>query len=110
MLIIIPAIVFAKGSMSKKPVGGKVTADKKGLSGIVVCDKLNGPFLVKTFNNAPKGPTDYYASELGTKDTKAGAYMLGLYDTVKDTESCKNPETGAPVPVYRSYPFGNTGR
>jgi hypothetical protein len=108
VLIIIPAIVLAKGSMSKKPVGGKVIADKKGLSGAVVCDKLNGPFSIRAFNNAPSGLGEYYASELNTKDTRQGAFVLGLYDSVQDTSSCKNPVTGSPVAVYKIEPFGNT--
>ena len=110
VLIIIPAIVFAKGSMSKKPVGGKVIADKKALAPAVVCSGVQGPFSIKAFNNAPSGPVRYYVSDLNTNDSKINAYLIGLYDTVQDMESCKNPTTGAPVPVYRSYPFGNTSR
>ena len=68
-LIIIPAVVFAKGSISKKPVGGRVVADKIALAAIVVCDKANGPFEIKSFNGAPQGPAQYYVSDLNTKSS-----------------------------------------
>lgn len=108
--ILLPVLVFAKGGVSKKPVGGVAVADKKSLAPLVVCTGVQGPFSIRAFNNAPTGPAFYYVSDLQTRETKIGSYIIGLYDVIQDTTVCKNPETGAPVPVYRTYPFGNTRR
>jgi hypothetical protein len=103
-LIAVPFAAHAQLSMTRRPIGGRVTSTPAQLNATIVCAATYGPFFMLPFNVATPGPFFIRATTRGMP--RLNGYLLGLYNLTPDLSTCYNPETGVPVPAFEIQPYG----
>jgi hypothetical protein len=87
-------------------IGGSVTSIPTDLQATIVCTAAYGPFIMRPYNTAVPGPYFIRVTNRGTP--RRNGNVLALYNTVPDTGTCYNPETGVPVPAFEIKLYGTS--
>lgn len=117
LILVFPMMSFAAFNATK-PIGAKIvlantTSGKpnQALYLAVTCNARDW-MMLNPIGNTGAGPGIYFVSSTNRKGPmKPSAsfknkYLVGLIKTQKDSETCTNPLTGAPVDSYEITTYG----
>jgi hypothetical protein len=118
IVLVFPMMSFAAFN-STKPIGAKIVLantnsgkPNQSLYLTVVCDGARDWMMLNPTGNTGGGPGIYFVSNTNRKgpmkpsDSFKNKYLVGLIKTQKDTKTCKNPQSGAPVDSYEITMYG----
>ena len=99
-------VKFSYAFSPRKAFGGKIISTQNA---DITCTAQVGPMLIVPSNTSPAG---FYVIRYTTKNVTQNKWILGMYNSTVDTQTCYSASTETPVPVFIINPsiFGVSGR